>query len=469
MASDKFRQELRSESQQWQQDGLITSEQSQQLIDRYQLDRLDQQASSRFTFLLIVVGAILIGLGIITYVAANWQDIPKVFRTLLLFGLFTVTNLSGFWLYRRSDKLQQILGQGLLLIGGMTLGATMALMAQMYHISGPLHPLLITWSIGIALMAYCVKNAPLGILSALILGWASGTGWSEFYGFMGNNAESVHRLILLNLPTIAGLLYFPLAHWCRSRGLFIISTLVALFSCIPLWSEVRYSANSTVASYALGFALLTLPIAFLWSYPLVGSHKIGPKLQTIARNFSMVALGFLLYIGGFRYSFLIPPTSGYGITSTLSNTWMYLVPGIVVLALVTAKQWIQLFRNARSRSLNAVILGMLSIVGGYSILARITDRPELLFVFNVMLVVLSIGCIRESLETKRRSQFWYGLLVLVVLIASRFLEYDTELILKAAILTLCGFGIIAAGIWFEKYAGRTRTTLPSDSSGDLNP
>jgi Predicted membrane protein (DUF2157) len=65
MASDKFRQELRSESQQWQQDGLITSEQSQQLIDRYQLDRLDQQASSRFTFLLIVVGAILIGLGII--------------------------------------------------------------------------------------------------------------------------------------------------------------------------------------------------------------------------------------------------------------------------------------------------------------------------------------------------------------------------------------------------------------------
>jgi uncharacterized membrane protein len=357
-----------------------------------------------------------------------------------------------------------------LLIGGMTLGATMALMAQMYHISGPLHPLLITWSIGIALMAYCIRNAPLGILSALILGWASAMGWSEFYGFMGNNTESVHRLILLNLPTIAGLLYFPLAHWCRSRGLFIISTLVALFSCIPLWSEVRYSANSSLASYALGFGLLTLPIAFLWSYPLVGSHKIGPKLQTIARNFSMVSLGFLLYIGGFRYSFLIPPSNVYSVMpTTLSSTWMYLIPGIVVLALATAKQWIQIFRSSRSRSLNAVILGMLSIVGGYSILARITDRPEMIFVLNAMLVVLGIGCIRESLETKRRSQFWYGLLVLVVLIASRFLEYDTELILKAAILTLCGFGIIAAGIWFEKYAGRTRTTLPSDSSGDLNP
>jgi uncharacterized membrane protein len=472
MASDKFRQELRSESQQWQQDGLITSEQSQQLIDRYQLDRLDQQASSRFTFLLIVVGAILIGLGIITYVAANWQDIPKVFRTLLLFGLFAVTNLSGFWLYRRSDKLQQILGQGLLLIGGMTLGATMALMAQMYHISGPLHPLLITWSVGIALMAYCIRNAPLGILSALILGWASGMGWAEFRGFTGNSSESftIYQIILLNLPTIAGLLYFPLAHWCRSRGLFIISTLVALFSCIPLWNEVRYSANNSLGSYALGFALLTLPIAFLWSYPLVGSHKIGPKFQTIARNFSMISLGFLLYIGGFRFSFLIPPSNAYGITGlTPSSTWMYLIPGIVGLLLITTKQWIQLFRSSRSRSLNLVILVMLSILGGYSVLWRTTDRPEMLFVLNAMLVVLSIGCIRESLETKRRSQFWYGLLVLVVLIASRFLEYETELILKSAILTLCGFGIIAAGIWFEKYAGRSRTTLPSDSSGDLNP
>jgi UDP-N-acetylmuramyl pentapeptide phosphotransferase/UDP-N-acetylglucosamine-1-phosphate transferase len=148
---------------------------------------------------------------------------------------------------------------------------------------------------------------------------------------------------------------------------------------------------------------------------------------------------------------------------------MYLIPGIVGLLLITTKQWIQLFRSSRSRSLNLVILVMLSILGGYSVLWRTTDRPEMLFVLNAMLVVLSIGCIRESLETKRRSQFWYGLLVLVVLIASRFLEYETELILKSAILTLCGFGIIAAGIWFEKYAGRSRTTLPSDSSGDLNP
>lgn len=472
MASEKFRQELRSESQQWRQDGLITPEQLQQLADRYQLDRLDQQASSRFTFLLIVVGSVLIGLGIITYVAANWQDIPKVFRTLLLFGLFTVANLSGFWLHRRSDKLQQILGQGLLLIGGMTLGATMALMAQMYHISGPLHPLLITWSLGVAVMAYCLRNGPLGVLSALIMGWASGMGWGEFRGFIGNASESLtlYQIIWLNLPTIAALLYFPLAHWCRTRALFIIAILVSLESCLPLWSEARYFANSSGASYVLGFGLLTLPIAFLWSYPLMGAPTIAAKFQSIARNFSIISLGFLLYIAGFRYSFLAPPSNVSIINNpTLSSVWMFMIPGVVILALATAKQWIQLLKENRSRSLNIVILAMLIAVGGYSILTRISDRPEMIFAFNAMLAVLSIGCIRESLETKRRSQFWYGLLVLVILISSRFLEYETELVLKAAILTLCGFGIIAAGIWFEKYAGRSRSIPSIDPSGDLNP
>lgn len=491
MASEKFRQTLRDESQQWRQENLITSAQFQQLADRYQFDRLDQQASNRFTFLLIVLGSILVGLGIITYVAANWQDIPKVFRTLLLFGLFTIANLSGFWLYRTSDKLKQILGQGLLLIGGITLGATMALMAQMYHLSGPLHPLLITWSLGVAVMAYCLRNVPLGVLSALILGWASAIGGIEVYRFVGPNHSSqfsptFYSVTILNLPTIAGLLYFPLAHWCRSRSLFIISILVGLLGCIPLWNEVSYFSSYFLSSNFLSVALLTFPIAFLWSYPLIGqrqhrdqalqpstdqsTHQTAKKFQIIARNFSVVTLGFLLYIASFRYSFLLMPSGYSGSTNDqpISNGWMYIIPGIAILGLMGVKQWIQLFRNLRSRNeanIHLVILAMLIVLGSYSILPKISDRPEMIFVLNALLTVLSIGCIRESLETKRRSQFWYGLLVLVVQIASRFLEYETELILKSVILTLCGIGIIVAGIWFEKYAGRSQVSL--DASTDL--
>ncbi|MCY7406671.1 MAG: DUF2157 domain-containing protein [Alkalinema sp. CAN_BIN05] len=75
------------------------------------------------------------------------------------------------------------------IIGGMTLGATMALMAQMYHISEPLHPLLLTWSFRVVVMAYCLRNADLGILSALIVLWAGGSGWTELRRFANDSTE----------------------------------------------------------------------------------------------------------------------------------------------------------------------------------------------------------------------------------------------------------------------------------------
>ncbi len=225
--------------------------------------------------------------------------------------------------------------------------------------------------------------------------------------------------------------------------------------------------------------LLTLPIAFLWSYPLLGPPNLSPKLQAIARNFSVVALGFLLYISSFRFSFFFSSTYPGNLSRPwLMNEWLYAVPGMIILGLISSQQWLKLFRVLRSRhaaQIHLVILAMLGIVGSYSVLANMQDRPEMVFVLNALLAVLGIGCIRESLETKRRSQFWYGLIVLVVQIASRFLEYDTELILKSIILTLCGVSIIVAGIWFEKYAGRSgdrRNPSPdssTDSPGDLNP
>ena len=39
--------------------------------------------------------------------------------------------------------------------------------------------------------------------------------------------------------------------------------------------------------------------------------------------------------------------------------------------------------------------------------------------------------------------------ILVIGLVSRMFEYNTGLTLKALVLSLCGLGIIAAGLWFE--------------------
>jgi uncharacterized membrane protein len=70
--------------------------------------------------------------------------------------------------------------------------------------------------------------------------------------------------------------------------------------------------------------------------------------------------------------------------------------------------------------------------------------------FNILLFILAVGLIREGIRDSKRHIFWGGMVLLTMQIFSRMLEYETELIFKAIVLLLCGFGVIAAGLWFER-------------------
>ena len=49
-----------------------------------------------------------------------------------------------------------------------------------------------------------------------------------------------------------------------------------------------------------------------------------------------------------------------------------------------------------------------------------------------------------------RHRFWGGMGIVVLGLWTRMFEYDTDLLLKAAVLAAFGVAVIAAGLWFEK-------------------
>ena len=110
--------------------------------ERYHFQTQDKAARDRFVAILIGLGNILIGLGICTFVAANWQDLPRAVIVTLLLSLFIGVNIAGFYLWRKSQGDYQRLGQGLLILGALILGANMGLMGQMFHINAPFYELL---------------------------------------------------------------------------------------------------------------------------------------------------------------------------------------------------------------------------------------------------------------------------------------------------------------------------------------
>jgi uncharacterized membrane protein len=85
----------------------------------------------------------------------------------------------GFYLWRSpTPRLvgQRRLGQALLLLGGLLLGANLALTAQMFHQVGPLSSLYFIWGGGVLTMAIGLRLMPLGLLALIltIVGYWSG-------------------------------------------------------------------------------------------------------------------------------------------------------------------------------------------------------------------------------------------------------------------------------------------------------
>lgn len=460
--SEQFRRQLRQESEKWWAEGLIDAALYDTLSQRYQFDRLERDASHRFIAILMGLGAVLLGLGAITFVAANWQVWARWFKVLLLLSCFVGVNVGGFYLWKRSN--QPRLGQGLLLLGALLLGANMSLMSQMFHQHGEVYELFLIWGLGVAAMAYSLRLTPLGVLSMLLVGvgyaggWLNWSNWQEFLWT---------QTLVQHMPLLVSLVFIPLAYWCRSRvifGLSAVAIAVALiFNLRPL---AVWGSDLPAAGWIVALAF-TLPPALLWGYRdrlwQFGRQPAAPPaqstplpFQSVSRTLALWLLSALLYLFAFRFWW---NNDGWNSWVSLSawSQWTLIDAGL--LAIVAGLGWLQLRHQLKQalrwqeRAINTGTIAAFLVLMAVVFLrhAASASMPAVgAFSFNLMLFLLAIGLVRDALAIGQRSQFWGGMVLLVLGILSRVLEYNTGLLLKSIVFAVCGIGVIAAGLWFER-------------------
>ncbi|WP_375502285.1 DUF2157 domain-containing protein [uncultured Nostoc sp.] len=480
MLLDNFRRQLRQEAQLWQDEGLIDADFYQILAQRYQFNNLETAARDRFVFILIAVGATLLGLGVITFVAANWQALNREAKLTLLLSLFLTTNIAGFILWRqpasnnispRSRKRrQQVFGEGLLLLGALTIGANIALLAQMFHISGSSYELFLIWGLAVLLMAYSLRLASLGMLALILvlIGYSIGL----FDGYFAQNELTWARLVIQHLPLLLGVVFVPLAYWCRSRWIFRIAAIAFVTS----WQFHLQSLQVLTYRDAppwIAIAAFALPPALLWSYDDLLFWRVSSRLfQPFARTLAKVFFSITFYYLSFRWLWSNPSVGYY--TEFQNNHLATSLPfiDVVIFTVLALWQWWHLLRSTGNRErhgidFKTIFIGSLIVITTLLIFVHqaITPIPGIpIFAFNVLLAVLGFELIREALELGQRRDFWGGVILLTLQIISRTLEYDTALLFKSLIFVLCGIAVIFAGLWFERYL----SSLPVLSTSDNN-
>lgn len=453
MISEEFRRQLHQEAQLWQAEGLIDGTQYQQLETRYQFTNLETVAHNRFILVLLGVGSTLLGLGIITLVAAHWQALSREAKVTLLLSLFVGINVAGFYLWRQPRARQQRLGQFFLLLGALILGANMALLAQMFHVGGSIYGLLLAWGLGVLVMAYGLQITTLGGLALLL------TGLGYWQGVLVSEGDSWYRLLLAHMPLLAGLLFVPLAYWCRSSAIFVLGVTLGIAAL-----EVNLLVALEIFNRSPGWIvalIFVLPPALLWGYNDWSWPRVSIRFQSLARRLALLFLSILFYIASF-YGLWTGPWTASSIQSP--SNWAALLDVGLLMAL-TIFQWLSLMRQGNRQASRhggrTTHVACLLVITAFVPVWHLDVSPIPIFavvIFNGLLFLLASSLIYVGLAQGERRTFWSGMVLLTLQILSRLLEYETGLLIKSFVFLFCGTAVVVTGLWFERHLATLKIT-----------
>jgi uncharacterized membrane protein len=427
-----FRARLKRELPLWRSEGLVDEAVTAALSRRYRLEERGWKASVAAIYGL---GAALVGLGIVSFVAWNWESLTGAGKLTIVGGAMVAAHLLGYWLWQVS-RISPRLGHAVVVLGTLILGATIGLVGQIFHLEGEWWEMCGPWALGAAAAAWTLRSVP-----NALLGVALGTIWGSSLAVDGEKT----------LPIPAALLaatFLPLAWVARSRLLSAATFAgVGIAASSAAGAETRAAVGLFAPPLALAALLVAAPFASSEESRLARWTSLGATLGIATWS---VCAYFLSFHG-------IAEDAKFGSLRGESLRWIAL-PSLCVLAAAAALLRGIAQRRIRWGEHSASILAL----AGTALLLGAMALPEtevpLAVAANAALALFCADLIVTAVRSVERGRFWLGVLLSGVLVLSRFFEFETHLLLKAAAFVVGGLAVIAVGVAFERRV-RARASL----------
>jgi uncharacterized membrane protein len=325
-----------------EQTGQLETNQARKLLAEYMpTERLS------FVRVLLVIGAILIGVGILSFTAGNWQQIPKLAKFLLLFF-----GTAGFYAvgYKMEDIFPRT-SRCFYYIGVFAFGAGIFLIGQMFNLGEGVYADFFMWGLGILPLAYYLKDKLISASAALFF---------IIYGFNAlNGTVGVPFVLLLIIPLLFWMNERRMGH---SRGLFIANTILTLtFSFNLFFYFDVHEVLIICAFFALGlllafypFGRYQLPSVWLGStlYGIAGLFLTFPSTWTgfVSENSAGMAAIIFTIIFAIKLLFFLKIGS---------------LPAVLIVCTLICRFYVDLSYNFMPKSLFFIVGGLILIGFGF--------------------------------------------------------------------------------------------------------
>ncbi len=283
-----------------------------------------------------VLGSLLVGLGIILIIAHNWDTFSKGIKTTFAFiPLLLAQLIVGYTILKeKSNTWKEAAGVFLF----FTVGASIALISQIYNIPGNVSTFLLTWLLLCLPLVYLLKSNALAILHlvfstyyVLKAGYFTGSYSPWKYFLLIAFIIPFYLNLLKNSPkqNIASVLnwLFPIS-LTMAMGAFIDTSAtygflmyIILFGLfynigkIPFFNNDRLRKNGYLIIGSLGTISVLIMMSFksFWKEIIRNDHQLSQEVYIAAILF-VAALSILIYsfkkkwvheLNLFRYVFII--------------------------------------------------------------------------------------------------------------------------------------------------------------------
>ncbi len=416
----KFEEEIQT----LEEKGIISKSTAENIRQYYANSEDLDKGTNRLLLAFGILGAILIGLGIILIVAHNWDSFGKVTRLCFAFAPLLIAQALVFiaQFYKKGHSGWTEVSAILLV---MAIGACISMVSQIYNIEGELGAFLLTWCLLALPIPYLTKS---NISSLLFIGLTTWLGLETGYiNYKSLRAFSYWALLLAILP-----FYYQLYKNKPKSNAFNFHSWAIAFSILAMlgsWTD------RTEALMLLAY------LGLLSCYYWIGESNFFKPKRTISNPFRVIA-----HIG----------IIGMALTLTFHDNLRDLV--IRNNPFQTTEFWIALLLIALSLFLalrvfmhrNFSLIGYMAIA--FAVIFLIIQYDPFIAAVLMNLLTLAIGIQEIVLGNQRHSlsKINLGLLVISFLVFARFMDTDMSFVVRGILFLLVGSGFFLANYLFLK-------------------
>lgn len=388
------------------------------------------QSSNRLFVAFGVIGAILVGLGIILVLAHNWDAFSRTVKTYWAFlPLLMGQVLCGFVLLRKSESVAWRESSAAFLF--FAVGASLSLVSQIYHMPGELSVFLLTWMLLFLPLIYVMKSSITSLL--YLIGITFYAAETSYWTYPGTEAYFYWILLLSIMPH-----YYLLGRKNPEGNFMIFHHWIIPLSVVTTLGTIAGTADDLmVPAY---FSLFGL------SY-LIGELDFFARQKPINNGYKIL---------GFVGTLVLLLTVSFGwFWEHLRNedfTWNEVIasPEFLVAVVLTVFGAVLLVLHLKNKSWKeAKPIGLVFVLFIPIFISGLSSSLSVLLV-NLLVFAIGIFTIRNGGRLNNLGTLNLGLLIIAALVVCRFFDTDLSFILRGGLFVSVGIGFIFANYWMLK-------------------